>query len=60
MGLKKKGDQCVESSILHRGGNKIIMGSKGRDKPGRERRGGEGKKRGRISYWKGQGRSTED
>jgi hypothetical protein len=42
MELRKKEDQSVDASILHRRGNKIITGSRGRE-------GGilEGKRRGR-------------
>ena len=36
MKLKKKKDQCVDASILHRKGNKIIMGGRGRNGPGME------------------------
>jgi hypothetical protein len=34
---KKKEDQTVDASILHRRGNKIITGGRGRERPGRER-----------------------
>jgi hypothetical protein len=36
MELKKKEDQNVDVSILHRRGKKIITGGRGREKPGRE------------------------
>jgi hypothetical protein len=41
---KKKEDQSVDASILHRRGNKIITGCRGREGPRREREQG-GKKR---------------
>ena len=44
MELKKKEDQSVDASILHRKGNKII--TKGRRRKGPEREKREGKKRG--------------
>ena len=44
MQLKTKEDQSVDASILHRTGNKIITGSRGREEPGMER--GEGGGRG--------------
>ena len=37
MKLKKKEDQSVDVSILHRKGNKIITGGPGREGPQRER-----------------------
>jgi hypothetical protein len=37
MELKKKEDQSVDASILHRTGNKTITGSRGREGPGRDR-----------------------
>jgi hypothetical protein len=40
-------------------GDKIIIGGRGKESPWRERRGRE-KRWGRIRYWKGQERSTED
>ena len=40
MNLKKKKAQSVDASILHRRGNKIITGGRGREGPGRKR--GEG------------------
>ena len=58
MELKKKEDQNVDASNLHRRVNKIITGCRGKEGPERKR--GEGEKRGvRIRYWKGQERSTE-
>jgi hypothetical protein len=36
MKLKKKEEQSVNASILHRRGNKIIIGGRGREGPGRE------------------------
>jgi hypothetical protein len=53
MELKKKEEQSVDASILHRRGNKIITGSRGRVGPGRER-GGRGKRGDRIRYGKRQ------
>jgi hypothetical protein len=54
MKLKKKEDQKVNASILlrrlGRRGNKIIMGDRGREGPGR-REEGEGK-RGQDQIWK--------
>jgi hypothetical protein len=47
MKLKKKKDQSVYASVLLRRGNKIISGDRGREGPGRERR-GRWKKGGRI------------
>jgi hypothetical protein len=58
MELKKKEDQSVDASILHKRRNKIITRGRGRTAPGRERKEG-GKRGGRIRYWKGQERSTE-
>jgi hypothetical protein len=55
--LNKKGDQSVDASILFRRGNKIIMGEVEGDLG--EREDGEGKKRSRVRYWKGQERSPE-
>jgi hypothetical protein len=43
----KKEDQSVDASVLLRRGNKMIMGGRGREGPGRER-GGGGKKEGRM------------
>jgi hypothetical protein len=40
MEFKKKEDQDVDTSILHRTGNKTITGGRGRERPGRERGGG--------------------
>ena len=37
MKLKKKEDQSVDVSVLLRRGNKIIMGSRGREGHGRKR-----------------------
>jgi hypothetical protein len=48
----------VDASILHRRGNKIVTGGRGRDLGGREKR-GRGKKGGRIKCEKGQERSIE-
>jgi hypothetical protein len=45
MELKKKEIQCIDISILHRTGNKIITRGRGREGPGKERKGG-GKKAG--------------
>jgi hypothetical protein len=45
MMLKKKEDQGVDASVLHRRGSKIIMGGKRREGPGRDRE-GEGEKGG--------------
>jgi hypothetical protein len=42
--LKKKEDQSVDVSILHRTWNKIITAARGREGPGTERRRGGGKK----------------
>ena len=53
MQLKKKEDQIIDASILHRTGNKIITGSTGTWEE--ERRGRV--KVGKNSYWKGQERS---
>ena len=41
MKLKKKEDQSVDASVLHRRGNKIITGGRGWERPGgsREERG---------------------
>ena len=39
MQLKKKVDQSVDASILHRKGNKIILGARRSEERGRERRG---------------------
>ena len=36
MKLKKKEDQSVDASVLLRRGNKMIMGGRGREGPGRE------------------------
>jgi hypothetical protein len=54
--LKKKEDQSVDASILHRREKKIATGGRGRAEPGRKR--GEGGKHGwvRIRYSKGQER----
>ena len=43
MEFKKKKEQNVDASILHRTGNKTITGGRGREGPGRERE--EGGKR---------------
>ena len=40
MKFKKKEDQSVDASVLLRRGNKIIMGGRGREGPGRQRAGG--------------------
>jgi hypothetical protein len=45
MQLKTKEDQSVDASILHRTGNKIITGARGREGPEMERRGGGKKKK---------------
>ena len=37
MEFKKKEDQNVDASILHRKGNKIITGGRGREKERKER-----------------------
>jgi hypothetical protein len=47
MKLKKKEGQYVDASVLFGRGNKIIMGGRGRERPGRER-GGE-RRRGETS-----------
>jgi hypothetical protein len=39
MKLKKKEDQSVDASVLLRRGNKIIMGARGRERPGKNREG---------------------
>jgi len=44
MKLSKKKHQSVGASILLRRGNKIIIGGRGREGPGRERGGGWGKR----------------
>jgi hypothetical protein len=50
MELKKKEDQIIDESFLHRTGNKIIPGDRKRKRPRRER-GGGGKIMGkRIRY----------
>jgi hypothetical protein len=60
MELKKKEDQSLGVSILHRRQNKIITGSKGREGGSWRKRGGRGKKKqGQNRYWTGQERSTE-
>jgi hypothetical protein len=41
MKLKKKQGQSVGTSVLLRRGNMIISGNRGREGPGRERRGEE-------------------
>ena len=51
MELKKRENQSVYASILHRRANKIITGDRGKEGPGKER-GGEGKKSDRFRYWK--------
>jgi hypothetical protein len=43
MDLKKKEDQSVDASILHRRGNKLITQGRGRKRPGRQIK-GEGKR----------------
>jgi hypothetical protein len=48
MELKKKEDQSVDASILHRRGNKIITRGREKEGPGKEK-GGGGKKRGTES-----------
>jgi hypothetical protein len=57
MELQKKEDQSVDASVLHRTGNKTIIGGRGREGPGREKGGEVG--RGRIKHWQVLGRSTE-
>jgi hypothetical protein len=57
MKLKNKEDQSVDASVLFRTGNKIIMGGREREEPGREtEREGKG---GQIRYQGRQGRSIE-
>jgi hypothetical protein len=41
MQLKKWEDQSVVTPILHRTGNKLITGGRGREEPGKERKGGQ-------------------
>jgi hypothetical protein len=48
--LKRKQDQRVDASVLHRRGNKIIKGSRGWERLGRNRRGG-GEKEGKNQVW---------
>ena len=55
MKLNKKEGQIVDASIPLRRGNKIIMGGRGREGPGWERRGG-GKKLGQDQV----GKETEE
>jgi hypothetical protein len=45
MKLKKKQDQSVDASVLHRRGHKIIMRGRGREEP-RKKRGWDGKESG--------------
>jgi hypothetical protein len=59
MQLKTKEDQSVDASILHRTGNKIITGARGREGPEMERRGG-GKKKKKRRAGIGRDRSTEN
>jgi hypothetical protein len=59
MKLKKIEEQCVDTFILFRRGNKIIKGGRGKDEPRREK-GVEGKRR-QDQMWEEMvvGRSTE-
>jgi hypothetical protein len=47
--FSKKGDPSEDVSIPLRKGNKIIMGGRGKERPGWEL--GEGGNRGKIRYW---------
>jgi hypothetical protein len=55
----KKEDQCVDASIVHRIGNKIITGARGREGPGRSR-GGEEKKKNPTGLGKGIGKDRRE
>jgi hypothetical protein len=48
--LKRREDQRVDASVLHRRENKIIKGSRGWEELGRKRRGG-GEKEGKNQIW---------
>jgi hypothetical protein len=54
MELKKKEDQSVDASVLHRRGNKIITGNRGKEGSWRERGGGR-KKEGQDKVLEGTG-----
>jgi hypothetical protein len=56
---KKKEDQDVDASILHRWGNKIITRGKGREGTEGVKRGRKGKRAHKIRYCKEQERSAE-
>jgi hypothetical protein len=58
MKLKKKEDQSVDASVLLRSRNKLVMGSREKEGPKRERGGGK-KKWVRIRCSRRWGRSTE-
>ena len=51
---KKRKDQSVDASVLLRRGTKIIMGGRGRERPGRVREGG-----GREGAGSGMGRDRK-
>ena len=58
MELRRKEDQDVDASVLHRGWNRMILGAWREGEPGRES--GIGVKKGdRIRYWRGLERGTK-
>ena len=56
--LRRKEDQSVDASILHREGNRMIWEVEGGGTWEEERKGME--KGGKIRYWRDQKRSTKD
>jgi hypothetical protein len=56
MNLNKKEDQSVDASILLRRGNKVIIGGRKREEPGREKEGRE--KEGQHQVWEESGEKS--